>query len=101
MTKNVFKQNLNEALEDKGGFVTDSEIDEFLDLNFDEDSSLAEWTYRDFADFAGCIATNDNDIWEACRTCYDLHFPDEDEYYADKVNDERSELPWDFGKHFE
>lgn len=94
MDRDGFETNLCQALEDKDIYVSPEDLKQFLNLNFDEDSSLAKWDYAAFSQFAYDVA--DRGFWVAVD-CNDLHYPDEDKY----VEDERSEMPWDFGKHFE
>ena len=94
MSRTKFKNNLVQAITSKDYYVEDETIEKFLDLNYDEDSSLAEWEYQDFNEFALALCDAWGDIWEAARE-FDLHYPDEDE-----EDDDRDEKPWDYGKHF-
>ena len=77
MTRREFKENLVEALDDKDQYVCDEDIEIFLDLNYDEDSSIAEWTYSDFKLFVSDVCA-EQDFWEAARL-NDFHTPAEDE----------------------
>ena len=76
MTRNKFKQNLEEALIHHDCYVSDDELESFLDLNYDEDSSLSDWTFADFNSFA--IDISCDGLRDACHYL-DLHYPGEDE----------------------
>lgn len=52
MTRKQFKQNLEEALECHCGYISEEDLEHFLDLNYDEDSSVSDWTFADFNSFA-------------------------------------------------
>jgi len=75
MTKQKFKNCLVEAMEDKDWWEPDETINEFLRLNYDEDSSLADWDYSDFKYLVSIILKEQN-FWEAVRQL-DLHTPKE------------------------
>ena len=76
MTRKEFYLNLWEALEfHEADFGTD-DLHTFMELNFDEDSSLSEWTFSSFNCFAIDAATDG--FWEAVRMS-DLHYPGEDD----------------------
>lgn len=77
MDRKLFKQNLEEAFEYHDGYVSDEELERFLDLNYNEDSSLADWTFADFNSFA--LDASCDDLRTACHY-YDLkHWDDEEE----------------------
>ena len=73
MTREQFKKNLIQAIEYKDQDVSDSDIEKFLDLNFDEDNY--EWDYNDFTSFASKLCSNFGNFWETARN-FDLHCPD-------------------------
>ena len=73
MSRYEFKENLTDAMADKDLFEDDETIEEFLDLNYDEDSSITEWDYMNFRCFVSDIAAEG--FWEACRL-NDFHTPD-------------------------
>ena len=83
LTREQFKYNLTEACADKDQYISMEDMARFLDLNYDEDSSLAEWGYREFADFADVLAEHYGVMSEACRE-FDLKF---DETYKVRVYD--------------
>ena len=78
LSRNNFKQNLVEALESKDCYVSDDMLEKLLNLNYDEDSSLTEWTFSDFLGFASEFCACSYDLWETARS-YDLHYPGEDD----------------------
>jgi len=83
LTKEQFKYNLIEACADKDQYISVEDMEKFLDLNYDEDSSLAEWSYREFADFADVLAQHYGVLSEACQE-FGLKF---DETYKVRVYD--------------
>lgn len=77
MTRNKFKRNLVEALIHHDCDISNEELERFLDLNFDEDSSLSDWTFADFNSFV--IDTSCDGLRNACHY-YDLkHWEDEED----------------------
>ena len=76
MTREQFTQNLEEALEFHDVDLLDEEVDKFLDLNYNEDSSLNYWTFADFNSFAIDVATEG--LRRACRL-NDLYYDSADE----------------------
>lgn len=76
MTREQFTQNLEEAFEFHDVYLSDEEVDKFLDLNYNEDSSLNYWTFADFNSFAIDVATEG--LRRACRL-NDLHYDSADE----------------------
>lgn len=68
-----FKRNLIEAVENHDGYCDNDEVNKFLDLNYDEDSSLNNWTYGDFDYFARSIAAYG--FWQAAED-FDFVIPD-------------------------
>ena len=78
MTRSKFKANLAQALDCKDQYVGDETLEKFLDLNFDEDSSLADWDFQDFYWFATDVCQDG--FWGTCRE-WDLHYPGEDAYF--------------------
>ena len=90
LSRKDFKQNLVEALESKDCYVSDDILEKFLDLNYDEDSSLTEWTFSDFLDFASEFCACSYDLWETARS-YDLHYPGEDDDNISRLLDELQE----------
>jgi hypothetical protein len=60
-----FKQNLEEALEFHDAYLSNEELKTFMDLNFDEDGYLAEWSFSEFNSFALDVATEG--IKRACH----------------------------------
>lgn len=71
-TRESFKADLVYALECRDQYVSNEEIEKFLDLNFDEDSSIASWGYREMNEFV-CEVCNEG-FWDAVRGC-DLNVP--------------------------
>ena len=65
MTREQFTQNLEEAFEFHDVDLPDEEVDKFLDLNYNEDSSLNYWTFADFNSFAIDVATEG--LRRACK----------------------------------
>ena len=82
MTRKQFKQNLIEALIHHDCDLPNEEVERFLDLNYDEDSSLSEWTFADFNSFA--IDISCDGLRNACHYV-DLH------HWADEEEDEDEE----------
>lgn len=76
MNKRQFRQNMVDALEFHDAEISNEEMETFLDLNYDEDSSITDWTFADFNSFAIDIKTEG--IARACRL-NDLQFDDDDE----------------------
>ena len=76
MTRKQFRKNLIEALIHHDCDLTNEEIEKFLDLNYDEDSSLSDWTFSNFNSFA--IDVCEEGLWRACRL-NDLHYEGEDD----------------------
>lgn len=76
MTKQQFTQNLEEALEFHDVDLLDEEVDKFLDLNYNEDSSLNYWTFADFNSFAIDVAAEG--LRRACKL-NDLYYDSADE----------------------
>ena len=76
MTRKQFTQNLEEAFEFHDVDLPDEEVDKFLDLNYNEDSSLNYWTFADFNSFAIDVATEG--LRRACRL-NDLYYDSADE----------------------
>jgi hypothetical protein len=75
MNREQFKRNLEASIENKDQYVNPEDIERFLALNFDEDSSIAEWDYDDFSDFSSDLCNNFGDFWKTVSS-YDLHCPD-------------------------
>ena len=76
MTRKQFTQNLVEAFESHDVDLPDEEVDKFLDLNYNEDSSLNYWTFADFNSFAIDVATEG--LRRACKL-NDLYYDSADE----------------------
>lgn len=76
MTRKQFKQNLKEALEFHDAELTEEELNMVVNYNFDEDSSIAGWTFANFNSLAVDIATEG--LRRACKL-NDLHYESEDE----------------------
>ena len=76
MTREQFTQNLEEALEFHDVDLLDEEVDKFLDLNYNEDSSLNYWTFADFNSFAIDVVTEG--LRRACKL-NDLYYDSADE----------------------
>lgn len=76
MTRKQFTQNLEEAFEFHDVDLPDEEVDKFLDLNYNEDSSLNYWTFADFNSFAIDVATEG--LRRACKL-NDLYYDSVDE----------------------
>ena len=76
MTREQFTQNLEEAFEFHDVDLPDEEVDKFLDLNQNEDSSLNYWTFADFNSFAIDVATEG--LRRACKL-NDLYYDSADE----------------------
>lgn len=88
MTRKLFKKNLIEAIEFHDGYEKDEDIEKFLDLNFDEDGYMEEWTFADFNDFAMDIC--EEGLWQAAKLC-DLHYEGEDDDEDDWDDDDEDE----------
>ena len=76
MTREQFRQNLIEAIEFHDGYVSNEEIEHFLELNYDVDSSITDWTYSDFNAFA--IDYSTEGMRRACHLS-DLQWEDEED----------------------
>ena len=76
MTRKQFTQNLEEAFEFHDVDLPDEEVDKFLDLNYNEDSSLNYWTFADFNNFAIDVAAEG--LRRACKL-NDLYYDSADE----------------------
>lgn len=76
MTREQFTQNLVEAFEFHDVDLPDEEVDKFLDLNYNEDSSLNYWTFANFNSFAIDVATEG--LRRACKL-NDLYYDSADE----------------------
>lgn len=76
MTRKQFKQNLKEALEFHDAELTEEELNMVVNYNFDEDSSIAGWTFADFNSLAVDIATEG--LRRACRL-NDLYYKGKDD----------------------
>lgn len=76
MTREQFTQNLVEAFEFHDVDLPDEEVDKFLDLNYNEDSSLNYWTFADFNSFAIDVAIEG--LRRACKL-NDLYYESDDE----------------------
>lgn len=81
MTRKQFKQCLVEAIEFHDGYILNSEVEKLLYLNYDEDSSIVDWTFSDFNTFA--IDYNTEGIRYACRQS-DLKWEDDEEDEEDE-----------------
>ena len=77
MTREQFKQNLTEALDHHDCDLPNEEVERFLDLNFNEDSSLSGWTFADFNSFA--IDVSCDGLRDACHYIDLRHWNDEEE----------------------
>ena len=77
MTRKYFFMNLWEACEFHEADIDTDEMKKFLDLNFDEDSSLANWTWSDFNSFAIDIKTEG--LRRACHLSDLKHWEDEED----------------------
>lgn len=71
-TRDTFKDDLVYALECRDQYVSNEEIEKFLDLNFDEDSSITSWGYREMDDFV--LEVCNEGFWGAVKGC-DLNIP--------------------------
>ena len=76
MTRKQFTQNLEEAFEFHDVDLPDEEVDKFLDLHYNEDSSLNYWTFADFNSFAIDVATEG--LRRACKL-NELYYDSADE----------------------
>ena len=76
MTRKQFKQCLVEAIEFHDGCILNREVEKLLYLNYDEDSSIVDWTFANFNTFALDYVTEG--ISYACRYS-DLKWEDEDD----------------------
>lgn len=97
MTREQFKRNLLQSIERKDQDVSEEDIERFLSLNFDEDSSISNWTFDDFYDFSVELCNNYGDFWETVRD-FDLHTPDKHykvrtTYIDYDISEEDVELP--------
>ena len=89
MTRNKFKTNLSQALDNRDVYVSDEDLEKFLDLNYDEDGDW-DWDFAEFDQFACDVCANFGDFWETVEE-YDLHRPEET-YYVMYWND-REDYP--------
>lgn len=92
MDRGKFKQNLVEALEFHNSSLTNEELETFLELNFDDDSSMIDWTFKDFNEFA--IDIVENGLKEA-SIYLGLHYDGEDEDDEDDLYDSHYEVEFD------
>lgn len=92
MTRKMFKKNLLEAIEFHDGYEKDEDIEKFLDLNFDEDGYMEEWTFNDFNEFAMDVC--EEGLWEAAKS-YDLHYEGEDDDIEDEEDNEYLTLTYE------
>lgn len=76
MTRKQFKQCLVEAIEFHDGCILNREVEKLLYLNYDEDSSIVDWTFANFNTFALDYVTEG--ISYACRYS-DLKWEDDGE----------------------
>jgi len=76
MSRSKFKNNLVQAIEAKDHAVSDEDMEKFLDLNYDEDSSITDWDYDDFSMFASDLCANWGNFWETVAG-FGLHTPDD------------------------
>lgn len=97
ITRSKFKKELLAVIADADYYVKDEDIEKFLDLNYDEDSSLAQWNYSEFSSFKHELCHEWGNFWDAVKQ-FDLHYPEEIEEEIE--DDDRDEKPWDYGKHF-
>jgi len=74
MTREKFKRNLIQALDRRDHYVDDKTLEEFLDLNYDEDGDW-DWDIDDFMGFADELCANFGDFWKTVRS-YDLNYPE-------------------------
>lgn len=81
MTREQFKQSLLEALIHHDCYLPNEEAERFLDLNFNEDSSLLDWTFADFNSFA--IDISCDGLRDACHYIDLRHWNDEEENEED------------------
>lgn len=77
MTRNKFKQNLEEALIHHDCEISNDELERFLDLNYDEDSLLSDWTFANFNSFA--IDISCDGLRNACHYIDLKHWEDEED----------------------
>lgn len=71
MTRTRFKQNLMQAVERKDCYVTQKDIDKFIELNYEE---VYDWDYDTFTDFAIELCANWCDFWKTVAE-FDLKTP--------------------------
>ena len=76
MTRERFKRNLVQALEHKDQYVSDRDMEKFLDLNYDEDGNW-DWDYDIYTNFASEMCRTGN-FWKAVKQ-FDLHYVGEEE----------------------
>lgn len=77
MTRFQFRKNLIEALIHHDCDLANKEVEEFLDLNYDKDSSLNDWTFADFNSFA--IDISCDGLRNACHYVDLKHWEDEED----------------------
>ena len=75
MTRKQFKRNLVQSIEARDLFVSDEDIEKFLNLNYDEDGDW-NWDYDTFGQFTADMCANFGDFWETVAD-WDLHYPGE------------------------
>ena len=75
MTRERFKENLIQAIEYKGQYVSEEDIEKFLDLNYDGSGDF-DWNYSLFTMFALEVAADS--FWEAAKQ-FNLHYVGEEE----------------------
>lgn len=83
MSREQFKTNLIEACERRDQYISVADMERFLDLNYDANSALAEWSFNDFAEFADTLAANFGVLRDTCHAL-DLQF---DKKYNVRVYD--------------
>lgn len=76
MDEDGFKRNLEEALEFHDAYLSNEDLKTFMNLNFDEDDYLSEWSFCEFNSFALDVATEG--IRRACHL-NDLNWPEDEE----------------------
>lgn len=78
MTRNRFKQNLQEALIHHDCDLSNDELERFVDLNYDDDCcELSEWTFANFNSFA--IDVSCDGLRNACHYVDLKHWEDEED----------------------
>ncbi len=77
MTRQKFKNLLVQAMEEQYAWEPDVVIEDFLTLNYNKDSVLADWEYEKFVSLAKDICKYG--FWEACKL-NNFECPEEQEY---------------------